>query len=453
MSDKPKLQLGEPPAGLARRQSGMRGVWMLAVLQIATLIVVGLLLSGATPGSGDRTTGSQTLEQLRATAISLEDRSLAREAAATWREYLRLAPSSDERSKVLYRVGGLLMDAEDFSGAVTALVEAEQLVSDDDELKSKLGPKIVECLRRLGRYGEVGRELSRQVEVGSGDTAQGNVLATFAGESFTDADLDQTIERTIDRVLAMQPAGAFPLSREQLLKQYESGEARQGVLQEVLQRELFSRRARELAIDRENSFQQTREFLEAELLASQFLSRELAKIQPTDVDVESFYAAQKSKYHQPESASVIVLPLQSDQSVDEVLAGVASPDDFRKLADAANGDADVVPVRIIKGQPHPRLGETAVFFDLAEGEWTKAPVEAGDERLLVLLESKAPATTPPLDQIRFRVESDYRQRKQQELMQKLSADLMSRYDVKIVATPSAANREGSASEKATEADK
>ena len=83
---------------------------------------------------------------------------------------------------MLYRVGGLLMDAEDFSGAVTALVEAEQLVSDDDELKSKLGPKIVECLRRLGRYGEVGRELSRQVEVGSGDTAQGNVLATLAGE-------------------------------------------------------------------------------------------------------------------------------------------------------------------------------------------------------------------------------------------------------------------------------
>lgn len=433
MSDKPNLQLGDPPSGLARRQTSIRGVWLLAVLQIVTLVAVGLLLTGGTPAGSVSVTDPNRLEEIRATAISLEDRSLAGEAASAWQEYLRLSPEAVDRAKVLYRVGGLLMESEDFSGAVTALVGAEQLATDDADLKLKVGPKIVECLRRLGHYGEVGRELSRQVEVGGDDTAQGTVLATFAGETFTEADLDRMIERTVDRVLAMQPGGPFQLNREQLLHQYESGEARQRILQEMIQRELFSRRARDLEIDRQTSFQQTREFLETELLASEFLSRELAKIQPTDVDIESFYSANTSDYRQPETASVIVLPLNSDQSADDVLTGINSREDFQKLADESNGDAAVAPVRIVKGQPHPRLGDTSTIFSLAVGEWTKTPVESGDEKLLVLLDSKTPATTPPLDEIRFRVESDYRRRKQQELTQRLSADLMSRYDVKIMA--------------------
>ena len=157
---------------------------------------------------GEAAADPDRLEDIRATAISLEDRSLDREAAAAWQEYLRLSPAADDRSKVLYRVGGLLMDAEDFSSAIVALVEAEQLAAGDEDMKSKIGSKIVECLRRLGRYGEVGRELSRQVEVGGDETAQGTVLATFAGETFTEADLDRMIARTVARILAMQPAGA-----------------------------------------------------------------------------------------------------------------------------------------------------------------------------------------------------------------------------------------------------
>ena len=430
MSDKPNLQIGDPPPGLVRRQNSMRGVWLLAVMQLATLAAVGILLSGRTPASNATAVDPARLEEIRSTAISLEDRSLAAEAAVAWRDYLRLAPNADDRAQVLYRIGGLLMDAEDFSGAATALVEAEQLAGGDDDLKSKVGPKIVECLRRLGRYGEVGRELSRQVEVGGDETAQGHVLATFAGDKFTEADLDRMIERTVDRVLAMQPDGPFQVSREQLLKQYESPEARQRMLQETLQRELFSRRAHELEIDRESSFQQTRKFLETELLASQFLSRELAKIQATDVDIESFYEANKPNYRQSETVSVIVLPLKDDQTADEVLSGISNADDFKALAKTDDDQPEIV--RLVKGQPHSGFGDTSAIFTLSEGEWTKTPIEAGDQKVLMLVDAKTETTTPPLDQIRFRVEADYRRRKQQELTQQLSSDLMSRYDVKII---------------------
>jgi hypothetical protein len=240
------------------------------------------------------------------------------------------------------------------------------------------------------------------------------------------------IERTVDRVLAMQPAGAFAPSREQLLEQYEAGEARQRMLQEIIQRELFSRRARELGLDREASFQQTRSFLETELLAGQFLSRELAKIQPTDVDLEAFYQAYESEYRQPESASIVVLPLGKDQPSDEVLSQIETADDFRQLAREASETGQTVSERIIRGQPHPRFGETAALFDLQEGEWMTTPVGSGESRSLVLVETKTPATTPPLAEIRPVIEADYRRRKREELTEHLSSDLMSRYDVEII---------------------
>jgi len=435
MSDKPSLQLGDPPSRLVGRRSSLPGVWLLGFLQILTLVAVGLLLTGSTPkGSGG--SGPERLDRIRATAIALEDRSLAAEAASAWRDYLALSPAAADRAPVLYRIGRLLLDAEDFSGAVSALIEAQQLVGEEEDIHSKAGVKIVECLRRLGSYGEVGRELSRQVEVGGSESAQGKVLARFAGETFTEADLDRMIERTIDRLLAMQPGGQFQLGREQLLSQYESGEARERALHDIIQRELFSRRARELKIDREEAFQQARDFFETELLASHFLSRELTKIQPSDVDVESFYAAHRSDYRRPETASVVVLPLSGDQASEDFSSAIQSAEAFRSLIGQAGADEDTASIRIVEGQSHLRLGDTAALFELAEGDWTRTPLTVGDEKILVLVESKTPATTPPLSQIRLRVEADYRRRKYQELTQKLSGDLMSRYDVQIVAPPS-----------------
>ena len=433
---RPDLSLGDPPRRLANRAAGRgnRPVRLLVTLQLLTLAALGFFVTDQPPAAGDAS-DEQQIRHARSTAIALEDRSLPAESAAAWRDYLRLNPHAEERAEVLYRMGRLLMEAEDFSGAVSSLVEAEQLADSDTQLKSKIGPRIVDCLRRLGHYGEVGRELSRQVEVHADDPDYGEVLATFAGDTLTTADLDRMIERRVDRLLDMQPDRTFRPDRGQLLKQYESADARQQMLHEILQRELFSRRARQLNLDRDDTFVQSRELLETELLASRFLSQELSQIQPTDIDLESYYSAHKSDYRQPESAAVVVLDLAANQSADDVLEQIGAADDFRRLAAQPADTTDVAPLHITRGRVHPRLGNTEPIFELAAGAWTKTPLTAGDKQRLVLVESKTPATTPPLSQIRFRVEIDYRRRKQQELTQRLLQDLMARYDVKILAMP------------------
>ena len=136
--------------------------------------------------------------------MELENRSLPGPAAAAWEKYLDRVPTTDDRLEICYRVGKLYLQAEQYAPAAAAFVHAEQLAGDNAELKQRIGPQLVTCLRRLGLYGEVGRELSRRVETGAEGTAQGKMLATLAGEPLTDADLDRLIERRVDQMLAVQ---------------------------------------------------------------------------------------------------------------------------------------------------------------------------------------------------------------------------------------------------------
>ena len=223
---RPVLTLADPPSKMLQRHGGAgRWIWVLCGLQVVCLVGIGFQL-GNRSGSDGTGTAANEPERLRATALALEARSLSRAAAETWQEYLRSDPATSERANLLYRIGRLYLESEEYHAAVAALVEAEQLAVDDPVLLGKIGPKIVDCLRRLGRYGEVGRELSRQVEVDSQAAGRGAVLATFAGDSFYEADLDRVIERTVDRALELQGGAGSGAAREQVLKQYQNPQAR-----------------------------------------------------------------------------------------------------------------------------------------------------------------------------------------------------------------------------------
>jgi hypothetical protein len=440
---KPMLSLGDPPGKrvLHAQNHSTRWFFVLFLLQLFTVVsflAIGSHRNRPTVGGA----GLLETNAMRSTAIALEDRGLKSEAAGVWRDYLHRNPGATDRTEVLYRMGCLSMESNDFSQAVTAFVGAEQGMTKDHEFSKPVGLRIIECLRRLGQYGEVGRELSRQTETNADRNRQGNVLATFAGETFTDTDLDQTIERTVDQILVRQPPGSSQTTREQLLKHYESPGERQRQFQEILQRELFSRRARDLKLDREESFVRSQEFVATQLLSQEFLSRELRTIQPTDVDLESYYSTHQTDYRRPESATLTVLPIAENQSAEELQKQILSAEEFRRLANETNGKTPTASTTIVRHQRHSMLGDTEPLFDLIEGDWTKTPLATNNGKVFVLVESKTAEETRPLREVRFQVEADYRQRKQQELLQRLFAELMELYDVKILAMPAEKTSDG-----------
>ena len=94
--NRPQLSLGTPPGKLKRQAAGGTGklVWVLIGLQVLTICFVVLLLQK----KGDVTTGvAKTAdEDLRAVAMELENKSLARESARAWEKYLDETPIYNE---------------------------------------------------------------------------------------------------------------------------------------------------------------------------------------------------------------------------------------------------------------------------------------------------------------------------------------------------------------------
>jgi hypothetical protein len=438
--NRPNLSLGDPPGRLRRTAGGIPRGWLIALLllQLATLGVLIALVSqrgprGSTTG-GVVATGSGADQ--RALALELENRSLYAQAAEAWQDYLRGAPQAKDRAEVWFRTGRLFMQAEQFDRAAAALLRCEQAAEDNAELRRKVGPEIVTCLRRLGLHGEVGRELSRRVEAGAEDVEKGRILATLAGEPLTEADLDRLIERRVDQMLAMQGAAGNEAVRQQFLAEFARPETRRQLFEELLQTELFTRRARELGRDKDQEYLAARQALEDNLLAARFQTRELAKIQPTDVDLEGLYKSRETEYREPEQVTAWIEELKADDKPQAILEGIKSADDFRQWQKKHRGDVPAdgptaAPETLVRGQPHPQLGNTDTLFGLDAGQWTKEPVVNEQRQYLVLVEGKSPARTPPLEEIRDRVRADYVARKREEMARRLSDDLMDRYQVRI----------------------
>ncbi|MCU0875641.1 MAG: peptidyl-prolyl cis-trans isomerase [Pirellulaceae bacterium] len=438
--NRPNLSLSDPPGRLRRPARGVPRGWLIALLllQLATLgvLVYVFALRGQRGPAPSGAAATESGADQRALALELENRSLYAQAAETWQDYLRGAPQAQDRAEVWFRTGRLFMQAEQFDRAAAALLRCEQAAEDNAELRRKVGPEIVNCLRRLGLYGEVGRELSRRVEAGAEDVKKGKTLATLAGEPLTEADLDRLIERRVDQMLALQGAAGNESVRQQLLGEFARPETRRQLFEELLQTELFTRRARELGLDKEQDYLAARQALEDNLLAARFQTRELAKIQPTDVDLEALYKSRETEYREPEELTAWIEELKADDKPQAILEGIKSAGDFRQWQKKHRGDVPpdgpaAAPETLIRGRPHPQLGDTNALFGLEAGQWTKEPVVNDQKRYLIMVEGKSPARTPPLEEIRDRVRADYIARKREEIARRLSDDLMERYQVKI----------------------
>ena len=278
MSETPELKLNPLPTREPNSGRGPAALLVVVLLLQAAILWVALRPPDPTSDSPDRA-------PLKELALKLEDKSLAREAAREWERYLDAAPDDPDRANIAYRAGKLRMEAGDYGEAARNLVAAELAGFEGKDI----GPKIVDCLRKLGLYGEVGRELSRRVNIG--ETEGVRVLATYAGEKITDKDLDRMVERRVEGII-----GGDETQREAVLKQLNTTEARKTLLREFLQTELLARRARETWIHREDEYRDALALAEQGILAGAFLNREIGAIRPTPVDIESFYEANKDNY-------------------------------------------------------------------------------------------------------------------------------------------------------------
>ncbi len=153
------------------------------------------------------------------------------------------------------------------------------------------------------------------------------------------------------------------------------------------------------------------------------------------MDLESYFKAHQSEYEKPEALHVVAIRLEENEDPAALLEKITSPDEFRKLAaqrQPAGSDPQPGGRQLARARKDPELGDVEALFALDEGQWTKQPHVGGKGRFLVLVEKKSPRGTLQLQEVLDRVRGDYTARKQQEMVEKLFADLGQRYEVRIL---------------------
>ncbi len=429
----PRLSL-ETPQRLRTHPHGSLLVPLLLVL-IALMQAAGLLLWWRGPSDhGGATSHPGRAREFFDLALALEQKSLPREAARAFEQFLALSQEDKDRPQHFYHAGSLRMDAGDFDLAAAHFIAAEIAVKGGSAaLPRELGTRLIDCLRRLGLHGEVGRELARRVDAG-GAPDSSKVVATYGDESITEADLDRWIERRVDQMLGPSVA-VDAQDRQSLLEQWSSKERRAEVLSEILRTDLFARRARELLLDQKPELKDMVRDSEQGLLALMLEREELSSRRPTESDVEAYFAAHRGDYRTPRSADILLLELEPDESLPDLKSRIVDAQAFVKEAEQRGPPQRI---HLVEGGADPKWQPFAnLFWSMQPGDFTHEPLPVGEQRFLALVESSQESREPAYEEVNEQVIRDYSEVKRAEILSQLAGDLMKRYDVKLLDSASA----------------
>jgi len=226
-----------------------------------------------------------------------------------------------------------------------------------------------------------------------------------------------------------------PQSAERLAGQFQatwrrlpSSDELAGIIESYVDEEVLVREAKALSLDQGDSV--IRQRLHQKM---QFITNSAAAaIEPTDEELEDFFASEKDRYARGEKLSFEQVYLGESPSGEDVESALSDLNVGRNPA--AIGVASLLPEQFSemgKQQIEGSLG-SGVFADLTEltpGEWA-GPVRSGYGYHLIKVTKVIPATVPDFQVIRGQILADWRSDFEQSLADKQLEALRSRYTIK-----------------------
>lgn len=442
----PQLQLAPAPGpgAVSSTPSGAAGgrslVFLVLLLNVGILVLLVLRPGGGSSASAESASAMAGAAQAGddALALRLEERSLWSEAAAEWRAVARSQADAANRAKFMYRAGTLFEKAGDAEKAAASYVAAERDLEQggDENLKHQIGLRLVDCMSKLGRSGEVGRELRRRTT--GAKAGEARVLARIDGEPVTAADLDRLVEGQVDAMLGGRMDSQ---AREQLLSELRAPRHREVILNQLLQQEVLVRRARELGLDRDEAFLGRMSQVERMLLERAVLEKEIGtRLVATPEDMKNYYAGHKSEFTGPSTAKLLLIECAAAKDAHDLAAKLkdAGEPAFKEAAkahsihEATKKDGGALSVPYQQGGSLLGLPNAADLDAFAFGEpagKVSAPVEVGGRHFLFLVNSREIDPVQPFEQAAEQVRARCLQTRQRELSDVLVRDLRARYRV------------------------
>lgn len=446
MADNLDFSLPESRSGAVAKTGS--GRWLTALAVILQLVVIALVLSqmwGRNPSSSVE--GDLSMDELRDLALKLEKRGLADAAADTWRQYLGARGADREKSaKIWFRIGVAYQEQGEFEKALVCYYRSEAL-GKVDAIAPDLGRRVQESLEALGKFAALRYELADRVGVGADRDAGSDVVAEIGPVKITTADLDAHVEQMVAAQLAQYAAFMDPAQlnqrKEEMLKRFSGGKMRLQVLQQYLGTEVLYRKAREDKLADDPSVRTVLRDAERRVLVQQFMQRELTRrIQITPGDVQMYYEANKKEFADPEQRGVAHILLPDKEKAEAAIRTLAGGAEFAELAGqistdkATAEDGGVLKGTLRKGAPFvPGVGNAPEFaksiFATDAGQVAKAPVKTDKGWHVIKVLAVTPERQRSFEEAREQAAKALEQRKQREVEQRLSQELLDHFNVVI----------------------
>ncbi len=457
MAEKLDFSLPEKKArGLAPGALTVLLLVLLVALAGANLFVA---RSGPKPVSPTSARGLSS-EQVKALATRLAQRNLYEQAAAAWQDYLAIAELTDaERARIHLQIGTLLEKGGRYADAIEQFYRSEA-VADIEELRAQINAHVKECFERMGEFSALRYELMDRTSLNPAEAAGGKVVAEIGAEKITEARLDALIEEDIEDRLASIKTFVTPeqfgQQKKQVLEQFRNPQVRQEFLQNWLAEEVLYRQA--LAEDLRDKPEAKRlvHKLTRQALSQQLMSDQIAsKINITDTDVQTYYAANKDQYVEPARAKISHILVAEEGQAKEILKRAQDGTDFAELAEefsldtGAKNNAGRIADDVLRDSYVPGIGDAneinaSIFATDAPGLLDR-PFKTDKGWEIIRVEEKHPSRQKSLDEVRQQVTMQLLRSKSEDVQRQYIKEMMDKHEV-IVHTSAFAPAQQSDSE-------
>jgi parvulin-like peptidyl-prolyl isomerase len=430
-----------------KQARGSVGGTLMVLLLLALTALVGANL--ATTLRNRRPEAKQTqaglsADQVKALATKLDERGLYQEAAGLWRDYAATGGLAEaEQAKALFHAGVSLEKAGQFAQAVEQYYRSE-LATPLDELGPQINTHVKQCFEALGNFAALRYELMDRTSLNASEAAGGKVVAEIGPEKITEADLDAMVERSIENQLASVKAFMSPEQvneqKKRLLEQYRAPQAKQQFLQGWMAQEILYRQALDEGLAEKPETKQVLADVTRGVLSQQLMDDKLAsKINITETDLQTYYAANKDKYVEPAGAKISHIRVADEDRAAELLKRIGDGEDFAALAkefstdDATKADGGAIADLVHKGAYVAGIGDAneineAIFAASAPAVLEQAfQTDKGWE--IVKVDEKHPEKQKSFEEVQQQVMQELLRRKQQEVQQDYIKEMMDKFHV------------------------
>ncbi len=439
-----KLDFSLPQKKPHGSAAGILAVFLLVVLVALAAANLFVTLSGRKPAS--TVSSGLSADQVKDLASKLAQRNLYQQAAAAWQDYLASANlAGPEQARIQFQIGTLLEKGGLYADAIEHYYRSET-AGTVRELQSDLNAHIKECFEKLGKFSALRYEVMDRTSLNPSQPAGGKVVAEIGAEKITEAQLDARIEESIENQL--EPMKAF-MTPEQLneqkkraLEQSRDPKTKQEFLQGWLAQEILYRQALQDKLSDKPEVQRVVHDLTRQALSQQLMNEQLAsRIHVTDSDLQTYYAANKDKYIEPERAKISHILVKEEGQAKELLQRLKGGADFAAVAkessqdDATKGSGGRIAEDVLKGSNVPGIGDAneinAAIFAAQAPAVVDKPFKTDKGWEIIKVEEKQAQRPKGFEEVQQQVAMQLLRQKREEVQRDYIKEMMDKHQVVI----------------------